>query len=93
MASAHFSDIQSLTRHLNSDLDAVNKRVSNNRMFNMTKTKSLLVTGKCIRKRLVNDVPPCLNVRIDNSDIAEAPSHKLLGVTLDRNLTNYMYCT
>ena len=34
MASAHFSDIQSLTRRLDSDLDAVNEWASNNRMFN-----------------------------------------------------------
>ena len=44
MASAHFSDIQSLTRRLDSDLDAVNEWASNNRMFiNKAKTKSLLV--------------------------------------------------
>ena len=88
IACAHFSDIQSLTRRLNSDVDAVNEWASNNRMFiNTKKTKSLLVTGKHIRKRLVDDDPPCLNVTIDNSGIAEVPSHKLLGVTLDRNLT------
>ena len=88
MASAHFSDIQSLTRCLDSDLDAVNEWASNNRMFiNKAKTKSLLVTGKRLRKRLVDDDHPCLNVTIDDSSIVEVPSHKLLGVTLDRNLT------
>ena len=88
MASAHFSDIQSLTRRLDSDLDAVNEWASNNRMFiNKAKTKSLLVTGKRLRKRLVDDDHPCLNVTIDDSSSVEVPSHKLLGVTLDRNLT------
>ena len=41
-ASAHFSDIQSLAQHLNSDLDAVSKWATNNMMFiNSTKTKAM----------------------------------------------------
>jgi len=44
-ASAHFSDIQSLTQCLKSDLDAISEWATNNKMFiNTTKTKSLLVT-------------------------------------------------
>ena len=72
MASAHFSDIQSLTRRLDSDLDAVNEWASSNRLFiNKAKTKSLLVTGKRLRKRLVDDDHPCLHVTIDDSRIVE----------------------
>ena len=42
-ASAHFSDLCSMTQHLNSDLDAVHRWASCNKMFiNKKKTKSKL---------------------------------------------------
>jgi hypothetical protein len=68
-ASAHYSNIQSLTHHLNNYLEALSEWASNNRMFiNTGGTKSLLITGKRIAKKLGQDTSPCfscLDVKID----------------------------
>jgi hypothetical protein len=81
--SAHYSNMQSLTQHLNNDLEALSEWATNNRVFiNTGKTKSLLVTGKRISKKLGQDIPH-LNVKINNSEISEVSSHQLLGVTLE----------
>jgi hypothetical protein len=66
MASAHYLNIQSLTDDLNKDLEAVSEWASNNKMLiNVDKTKSLLVMGKRIAKKLHDD----LNLKIKNSEI------------------------
>ena len=86
--SAHYLNIQSLTDDLNKDLEAVGEWPSNNKMLiNADKTKSLLVTGKRIGKKLHGDVTPCLNLKIKNSEILEVSNLKLLGLTYDRNMT------
>ena len=52
-ASAHFSDLCSMTQRLNFDLDAVHKWATSNKMFiNKKTTKSLLVHGECIPAKL-----------------------------------------
>ena len=56
-------------------------------LINADKTKSLLVTGKRIAKKLHDDVTPCLNLKIKNSEILEDSNLKLLGLTYDRNMT------
>ena len=87
-ASAHYLNIQSLTDDLNKDLEAVGEWASNNKMLiNVDKTKSLLVTEKRIAKKLHDDVTPCLNLKIKNSEILEDSNLKLLGLTYDRNMT------
>ncbi len=87
-ASAHYSNIQSLTDDLNKDIQAVGKWATNNKMLiNVDKTKSLLVTGKRIAKKLHDDITPCLNLKINNSEILEVSKLKLLGLTYDRNMT------
>ena len=66
-ARAHFSDLCSMTQRLNSDLDAVQRWASSNKMFiNKKKTKSLLVHGKCIPAKLDEDTPLRLDVKIDD---------------------------
>ena len=86
--SAHYLNIQSLTDDLNKDLEVVGEWPSNNKMLiNADKTKSLLVTGKRIAKKLHGDVTPCLNLKIKNSEILEVSNLKLLGLTYDRNMT------
>ncbi|CAB4043486.1 Hypothetical predicted protein, partial [Paramuricea clavata] len=75
-ASAHYSNIQSLTQHLKNYLEALSEWATNNRMFiNTGRTKLLLITGKRIAKKLGQDTSPCLNVKIDNSEISEVSSH------------------
>ena len=53
------------------------------------KTKSLLVTGKRIAKKLHDDITPCLNLKIKNYEIQnlEVSDLNLLGLTYDRNMT------
>ena len=73
---------------MNKDLEIVGEWAINNKMLiNANKTKSLLVTGKCIVKKLNYDVTPCLNLRIKNSEIHEVFNVNLLGLTCDRNMT------
>ena len=88
-ASAHFSDLCSMTQRLNSDLDAVQRLASCNKMFiNKKKTKSLLVHGKRIPAKLEEDTPLRLDVKIDDFVIEQVSSHKILGVIIDSEM-NY----
>ena len=89
-ASAHFSDLCSMTQRLNSDLDAVQRWASSNKMFiNKKKTKSLLVHGKHIPAKLDEDTPLRLDVKIDDSVIEQVSSHKILGVVIVKRTTNH----
>ena len=54
--------------------------------INMQKTKSLLLTGKRLRKRLVQDKGK-LRVKTDNAEIEQVANHKLLGMIVDEDLT------
>ena len=89
-ASAHFSDLCSMTQCLNSgDLDAVQRWASSNKMFiNKKNTKSLLVHGKRIPAKLDDITPLRLDVKIDDSIIEQVSSHKILGVVIDSQM-NY----
>ena len=73
---------------MNKDFEAVGKWATNNKMLiNANKTKSLLVTGKRIAKKLNDDVTPCLNLKIKDSEIHEVSYLNLLGLTCDQNMT------
>jgi uncharacterized Zn-finger protein len=87
-ASSHFSDIQPLTRCLNQDLDVVQKWAQNNKMLiNTKKTKSHLVTGKRIVKKLDNaDGVPPLALALKGTELIDVQSHKLQGIMLDTTL-------
>ena len=56
--------------------------------INKKKIKSLLVYGKRIPAKLDEDTPLRLDVKIDDSVIEQVPSHKILGVVIDRQM-NY----
>ena len=51
--------------------------------MNMQKTKALLVMGKRLRERMVQDTGK-LGVKTDNAEVA---NHKLLGMIIDEDLT------
>ena len=86
-ASTHFSDLCSMTQCLNSDLDAVQRWASSNKMFiNKKKTKSVLVHGKRIPAKLDDGTPLRLDVKIDDSVIEQVSSHKILGVVIDSQM-------
>ena len=50
------------------------------------KTKALLVTGKRLRKRMVQDTGK-MGVKTDNAEIEQVANHKLLGMIIDEDLT------
>ena len=80
-ARAHFSDLCSMTQRLNSDLDAVQRWASCNKMF-INKKK---VHGK----RIPEDTPLLLDVKIEDSVIEQVSSHKILGVVIVKRTTNH----
>jgi len=87
--SAHFLDLCSITQCLNSDLYAVKRWASSNKMFiNKKITKSLLVHGERIPTKLDNATLLRFHVKIDDSVIEQVSSLKILGVVID-NQINY----
>ena len=54
--------------------------------MNMQKTKAPLVTGKRLRKRIVQDSGK-QEVKTDNAEIVNVKNHKLLGKIIDEDLT------
>ena len=91
-ASAHFSDLCSMTQLLNSNLDVVQRWASCNKMFiNKKKTKSLLVHGKHIPAKLDEDTPLRLDVEIDDFVVEQVSSHKILGVVMDSQINHKLH--
>ena len=69
------------------DLSEVERWVRENKMYmNMQKTKALLVTGKRLRKRMVQDIGK-LGVKTDNVEIEQVANHKRLRMIIDEDLT------
>lgn len=54
-------------------------------VLNAVKTKVLLITGKRLHSSLVDGNH--LSVTLDGAEIEQVTSYKLLGVTLDQDLT------
>ena len=50
-------------------------------LINIKKTKSMLVVGKRIRKRLPIDMP-ILDINLNETKIEQVPNYKLLGVNI-----------
>ena len=74
---AHFDDIENLTNTLNSDLVNLSEWSKENQMFrNVEKTKSMLVTGKRIARKLEN-------IANHEKSVTNVTAQKLIGVTLD----------
>ena len=86
-SSSNWKTIQSLNQALSLDLCKVERWASENKMYmNMQKTKALLVAGKRLRKRIVQDSGK-LEVKTDNAEIVNVKNHKLLGMIIDEDLT------
>lgn len=74
---------QSVTETLSSALTDVNNWVQHNQLvLNIAKTKSIVFGS---RHRLVNN--PVLNLSINNNNIEQVNSIKLLGLTIDKSLS------
>ncbi|CAB3982545.1 Hypothetical predicted protein, partial [Paramuricea clavata] len=67
------------------DLDGIVRWSKTNKMIiNAKKTKSMLVTGKRLAKKLPTKI---LSLQSENEDIEQVHFQKLLGVTIDQELT------
>ena len=87
-ACTHYWDISPLNDGLNSDLDAFDEWSLQNKMvINTRKTKSMLVTGKRIPKKWDSLADQRLQLRIGGIDISGVTFQKLLGITLDTNMS------
>ena len=83
-------DLTTIENNLDSDLSNISQWCSNNLMsLHLGKTKSMLITNRQKRSHLNNR---SLNVNFLGTDIECVSSHKLLGVTLDHDLTWKNHC-
>ena len=86
-SSSNWKTIQSLNQTFSLDLREVERWARENKMYmNMQKTKALLVMGKRLRKRIVQDSGK-LVVKGDNTEIENVVNHELLGMIIDEDLT------
>ena len=70
---------------LQTDIDEILNWSADNRMIlNETKTKSMLVTGKRLAKKMEQST---LQLNVNSTELEQVNSHKLLGVTIDSQLT------
>ena len=73
----------SSNQSLSQDLSEVERWARENKMYmNMQKTKALLLTGKRLRKRMVQDTGK-LEVKTDNAEFEQVTNHKLFGMIID----------
>ena len=81
-ASVAVSDLPAVQQRLQEDINRIADWTSENRMV-LNKTKTLLVTGKCLEKKVPDKA---LKIACNGSEIEQVTSQKLLGVTLDSHL-------
>ena len=75
----------SLTQVLNQDLKRLDEWSARNKMFiNSQKTKSMLMTGKRLRNLVAST---SIDVSLNGSNIEHVTDFKLLGITLDQDLS------
>ncbi|KAL9972248.1 hypothetical protein ACROYT_G018519 [Oculina patagonica] len=85
--SSDWKAIPALNKSLTKDLTEVEKWANESKMFiNTKKTKALLATGKRLRRRIAHDTGK-FEARMQNAEIEQVGSHKLLGVIIDEDLT------
>ena len=81
--SAAVSDLPTIQQRLQHDINKIADWTYGNKMvLNASKTKSLLVTGKRLKKAL----DTALKISCNSSEIEQVNSQKLLGVKLDSHL-------
>ena len=65
-------------------VEVLNWSSSSQMLLNESKTKSMLVTGKRLVKKMEHST---LQLRLKSSELNQEHSHKLLGVTIDSQLS------
>lgn len=86
-SSASWKEIPALQQVLTKDLEIVETWSRTNKMFiNTSKTKAMILVGKCLRKRLDQD-PINFQLSLNNKQIDFVKTYKLLGLKIDDDLT------
>ena len=86
-SSAPISNIHTLRSNLNTSLQQLDNWSANNRVrLNTDKTKSMLSANKRLRNKLTED-EKLLNIKLKNSTLEQVSTYKLLGITIDHELT------
>ena len=76
---------QDVNDGLQSDLDMIKEWSDNNKMIlNETKTKTMLICGKRLGKKLSDQH---LQVQVNHTELEQVHTHTLLGVKIDDNLS------
>ena len=82
--SSH-SDLATTTKMLQDSVDNLVEWAKQNHMsLHPSKTKSMLITTRQKRQNMQTKLPPLF---INNHQVEEVDSHKVLGVTIDNNLS------
>ena len=82
--SASWENISHINHALNQDLKRLAKWLAQNKMFiNTQKTKSMLVTGKCLRNKVASLL---IDVNLNGNSIENVTDFKLLGITLGQDV-------
>ena len=85
--SSHYSDVSILRRNLQEDVSRLNIWYNKNSMvLSHTKTKTMLVTGKRLGKKL-NKEDKSINIYLNDKQIEQVSSQKLLGIIIDDKVT------
>ncbi|CAB3982361.1 Hypothetical predicted protein [Paramuricea clavata] len=85
-ASTQWTNIPSMVQDLKKDLDSIcNWSINNKMVINTEKTKSMLVTGKRLRKK-IPDEHLQMDLALGSTTVSQVESQKLLGVIVDQDL-------
>ena len=81
----HHSNVHDISQSLQQSINTLKEWCKLNHMsLNPLKTKLMLLTTRQKRQSLSSDLPP---IFIDNIQIEEVDSHRVLGITIDHNLS------
>ena len=85
--SANWNNITSFTQVLSNDLENIEKRSTENKMYiNTEKTKASLVARKRLQHKFSEETAT-LKLRLDATNIDQLSYHKLLGLIVDKDLS------
>ena len=91
-----WDNISSVNNNIQGDLENIQRWADMNKMvINEGKTKSMLITGKRLKKRMNNDQnrdDDFLTITLNDSQIETVRSHKFLGVEIDDDLDFEDHC-
>ena len=87
LASSDYLNIEVLKNTLSREVSNVDEWATNNKLpLNCSKTKTILINGPRLRKRLSNEVRK-LEIELKGSTLEQVENVKLLGLELDEQLS------